>query len=62
MVRTPQLAGAADAGLNLVGDERQVVVVDDGGEFLDEGVGGEAVAALALYRFDDDVGDLVGVL
>ena len=49
-----ELAGAADAGLHLVEDEQQAVLVAERAELAQELAGDEADAALALDRLDHD--------
>ena len=51
--------GAAEAGLDLVRDEDDALVLGPGGERRQEALGRDDEAALALDRFDDDRGDLV---
>ena len=60
MLDRPHLAGPPGAGLDLVGDEQDAVLVADPAQALEEAVLGDDVAALALDRLDDDRGDLVG--
>ena len=48
------LAGAGEAGLDLVGDEDDVVRAAPVDERRQEAVGGDDEAALALDRLDDD--------
>lgn len=56
----PPLAGAADAGLDLVGDEEDSVLVADAADLLEEVGRSDDVAAFALDGFEDDGGDLFG--
>ena len=56
----PPLAGAAGAGLDLVGDEEDAVTVADLTQFLHEDGGRDDVAALALDGLDEDGGNLLG--
>ena len=60
VIEGPPLAGAAHAGLNLVGHQTDAVVVADFTQAPEEGVGGHGVAALALDGFDEDGGHLPG--
>ncbi|MCY1486270.1 hypothetical protein D9M68_199090 [compost metagenome] len=55
-----KLAGAADAGLNLVEDQEQAEFVAEGAQFLHEFLGRGTDAALALDRLDQDRGGLLG--
>jgi hypothetical protein len=50
----PPATGAAKAGLDLIGDEEDPVLVAQLAEALQEGSGRREVAALTLDRFDDD--------
>ena len=52
-----EFSGAADAGLDLVGDEQRAVFAAERGGPRQEFVGGH-VDALALNRLDDEGGDL----
>ena len=52
-----ETAGAAHAGLDLVGDEQRAVFLAERGRARQEFVGGH-VDALALDRLDDEGGDL----
>jgi hypothetical protein len=61
VVRPPPLAGAAHPRLDLVGDEGDVVLVGEGGDLVGEGLAREAVAALALDGFEDEIRDVGGV-
>jgi ParB family chromosome partitioning protein len=56
-----ELAGAGEAGLHLVGDEHDAVVVAQGPEGAHEVGGGLVEAALALHGLEDDRGDAGGV-
>ena len=49
-----ELAGAADAGLHLVEDQQQAVLVAERAELAQELAGDQADAALALDRLDHD--------
>ena len=62
MLPGPHLAGDAHAALHLVEDEEHFVLVAYLAQLLEE-LGAEVVvAALALYRLDDDGGYAVGVV
>lgn len=52
----PELAGGAKAGLDLVDDEGDAVLLGQVAEALEEGGGGVVVAALALDGLDDEGG------
>ena len=54
------IAGAREAGLHLVGDEHHVVLAAPVQQCRQEAVGRDDEAALALDRFDDDRGQVVG--
>ncbi len=53
-----ELAGAADAGLHLVGDEKQAVLVAERAQRRQERRAGDADAAFALDRLHEDGGRL----
>ena len=55
-----ELARAAEAGLHLVGDQDDPVLVADPAEAVDELGRSDDEAALALHRLEDDRGDLLG--
>jgi len=57
----PELAGSSDAGLDLVDDERNVVLVGDRADLGHERLAGEPIAADPLDGFEDREGDLLGV-
>ena len=59
MLRGEPGAGAAEAGLHLVGDEDDALLLGPFGQARQEAVGRDDEAALALDRLDDDGGDLV---
>lgn len=50
----PEPAGGADAGLDLVDDEEDVVLLGEGAQLAEEVGAGVVVAALALDGLDDD--------
>ena len=50
----PELAGSTNTGLNLVGDEEDVVLAGQGAELLEEFGGGVVVTTLGLDGLDDD--------
>ena len=54
-----ELAGASEAGLNLVDHEQNAVFIAEPAEAGEEGVGGDEIAALALDGFDENGGELV---
>ena len=54
------LPGAAHAGLHFVGDQQDAVLRRQLAQPLQELIGRDDVAALALNRLDDDGGDFVG--
>ena len=56
----PHFPGSPGAGLDLVGDEQDAVLVAQLAEALHEAVFGDDVAALALDRLEEDRRDLVG--
>src|ERR1700675_3573816 len=60
MLDRPHLAGPTGPGLNLVGDQKDPVLVADPAQALQEAVLRDDIAALALDRLDDDRGDLIG--
>ena len=51
-----ELAGAAEAGLDLVGDEQDAVLLADGGGVFEEAVGRHEDAGLALDGLDEEGG------
>lgn len=53
----PELAGGADAGLNLVDDEESVVLAGDGAELLEELGAGVVVTTFGLDRLNHDGGN-----
>ncbi len=54
MLHGEHAAGAGDAGLDLVDDEQDAVLVADGAQFAQKVEGRDVEAALALDRLDDD--------
>ncbi len=57
----PHRAGAADAGLHLVDDEQDAVLVAQPAQVGEPAGGRHDVAALALDRLDEDGGDVARV-
>ena len=60
VVVRPEGAGGADAGLDFVDDEEDVVFLGQSAEGAEEGGGGVVVAAFGLDGFDDDGGGGLG--
>ena len=58
MLDRPPGAGAAHAGLDLIGDQKDAVLVAEVAQALQEGGRGGEVATFALDRLDDDGGDI----
>ena len=58
MLDAPQGAGAAHAGLHLVGDEKHAPLVADLADLGEEVVGRHAGAGLALHGLGDEGGDV----
>jgi hypothetical protein len=54
------VAGAAHAGLDLVGDEDDAVGAAPLGDRREEALGGDDETALTLDRLDDDAGEVLG--
>ncbi|CAH0327772.1 hypothetical protein SRABI128_06447 [Microbacterium sp. Bi128] len=59
VVHGEPFTGAAEAGLDLIGDEHDALVLGPVRQRGQEPVGGDNEAALALDRFDDDRGNLL---
>src|SRR5215469_1839668 len=56
MLNGPPLSCAPSAGLHLVGNEQDPILVADAAEFLQEDGWGDDIAAFSLDRFDEDCG------